>query len=553
MVRIVKELLLKRRFRFALYLLACMIPIVDQLIINFALALMIGSIEIATVEHFTKVVLISIGSITLGSVLYIISRFMRISFMRDTLLDVREKAFDKIIKSSYKTFNMKSKDSYISNLINDINIFENNFFLKLINVIYTGGTFAVVIIILAFMDFLFAMGILFISLLLLLIIKLFEKKTVELQEEVSNSNEEFSIDISNTFNGLEILKLNNIEDKFLQKTLLKIKNLEKKKYNYTVFTEGQVRLSNLMGHLVVVSILLYLLNLHTSDMSLTRLVFMFQLSNNSVWSMVRLLPLLNELKSSVNIYNKITKSDEDMVQIPAGDKDFSFQSKIEVKDLYFSYEGKDVFRGVSFTIEKGKKYLIKGASGAGKSTLIKLLSKIYDDYQGKITVDGIDYKEINEDSLNQNVGFIYQDVFLFEDTIINNITLYKEYDEEKILKAIDAAGLKDVISKKGLGLNETILENGKNLSGGERQRISIARAIIKDSKILFVDEGTSSLNEELGRSIENTILSLDSTVIAISHRYYKGITEKYDYVLEIVNGKINKYTGEEYFQGEIAV
>ncbi|SHJ91720.1 ABC-type multidrug transport system, ATPase and permease component [Anaerobranca californiensis DSM 14826] len=548
-----KELLLKRRFRFALYLLACMIPIVDQLIINFALALMIGSIEIATVEHFTKVVLISIGSITLGSVLYIISRFMRISFMRDTLLDVREKAFDKIIKSSYKTFNMKSKDSYISNLINDINIFENNFFLKLINVIYTGGTFAVVIIILAFMDFLFAMGILFISLLLLLIIKLFEKKTVELQEEVSNSNEEFSIDISNTFNGLEILKLNNIEDKFLQKTLLKIKNLEKKKYNYTVFTEGQVRLSNLMGHLVVVSILLYLLNLHTSDMSLTRLVFMFQLSNNSVWSMVRLLPLLNELKSSVNIYNKITKSDEDMVQIPAGDKDFSFQSKIEVKDLYFSYEGKDVFRGVSFTIEKGKKYLIKGASGAGKSTLIKLLSKIYDDYQGKITVDGIDYKEINEDSLNQNVGFIYQDVFLFEDTIINNITLYKEYDEEKILKAIDAAGLKDVISKKGLGLNETILENGKNLSGGERQRISIARAIIKDSKILFVDEGTSSLNEELGRSIENTILSLDSTVIAISHRYYKGITEKYDYVLEIVNGKINKYTGEEYFQGEIAV
>ncbi|SES81799.1 ABC transporter transmembrane region [Anaerobranca gottschalkii DSM 13577] len=545
--------MLKRKFRFALYILACMIPIADQLIINFTLALMIGSIEIATIEHFTKVVFVSLGAVTLGSVLYLISRFMRISFMRDTLLDVRVKAFDKIMKSSYKTFNMKSKDSYISNLINDINIFENNFFLKLINVIFTGGTFVAVIIILGFMDFLFAIGILFISLLLLLIIKLFEKKTVELQEKVSNSNEEFSIDIANTFNGLEILKLNNIEDRFLKKTLLKIKNLEKRKYQYTVFTEGQARVSNLMGYFVVVSILIYLLNLHSTDMSLTRLIFMFQLSSNSVWSMVRLLPLLNELKSSVNIYNKITKSDEDILPASSGDKEFSFQSLIEVKDLYFNYEGKEVFRGVSFTIEKGKKYLIKGASGAGKSTLIKLLSKIYDDYQGMITVDGIDYKEINEDSLNQKVGFIYQDVFLFEDTIINNITLYKDYEEEKIVKAIDAAGLKDVINKKALGLNEMILENGKNLSGGERQRISIARAIIKDSEILFVDEGTSSLNEELGRSIENTILSLDSTVIAISHRYYQGITEKYDYVLEIVNGKINKYTSEEYFRGEIAV
>lgn len=473
--------------------------------------------------------------------------------MRDTLLDVRVKAFEKIMKLSYKSFNMRSKDSYVSNLINDINIFETNFFLKLINVIFNGGTFIVVLVILAFLDFKFSVGILIISTTIFFITRAFQKKTISLQEKVSTSNEDFSIDISNTFNGLEILKLNNIEDKFLEKSLLKIKRLERTKYSYTVFTEGQNRVTSLIGYLVVVSILIYLLDLHSTGMSFTSMLFMFQLSNSCIWSMVRMLPLLNELKSSSNIYDRITKTTEVLDKEVKQGAEFAFDNKIEVKDLYFNYDGKEVFNGVSFNIERGKKYLIKGASGAGKSTLIKLLSKVYDDYQGSILVDGVDYKNIKEDSLNEKVSFIYQDVFLFEDTIENNITLYKPYEKERTLKAAYSAGLKDLLSKKADGINEMLLENGKNLSGGERQRLSIARAIVKDSNILFVDEGTSSLNEELGRNVEKTILSLDSTVIAISHRYYKGITEKYDYVLEIVNGKINKYPSEEYFQGELAI
>ena len=548
-----KELLYKRKFRFLLYLIPCLIPVADQLIVNLTLALLIGSIEVGTMDYFIKVVLISIAIISFSAIFYIISRFMRISFMRDTLLDVRIKAFEKIMKASYKSFNMKSKDSYISNLINDVNIFEANFFLKLINLIYNGGTFILVLIILALLDFKFSIGILGISITLLLVIRVFQKKTISLQEKVSNSNEEFSIDISNTFNGLEILKLNNIEDKFLEKSLSKIKRLEKTKYDYTVFTEGQSRLTNLLGYLVVVMILIYLLNLYSTGMSLASIVFMFQLSTSCIWSMVRVLPLLNELKSSSNIYNRITQVTEEGKEGTKRGVEFSFESKIRVENLYFDYEGKQVFSGVSFEIEKGKKYLIKGASGAGKSTLIKLLSMVYDDYQGCISVDGVDYRDIKEDSLNNKVSFIYQDVFLFEDTIANNISLYKSYGEDQIHKAAFLAGLKELLEKKSNGINEMLLENGKNLSGGERQRISIARAIVKDTSILFVDEGTSSLNEELGRNVEKTILSLDSTVIAISHRYYRGITENYDYVLEIVNGKINQYPSEVYFQGELAI
>src|SRR5699024_4530648 len=132
--------------------------------------------------------------VVLGSVLYIISRFMRISYMRDTLLDIRVLAFDKIINLSYKEFHKKSKDSYVSNLINDINIFENDFFLKLINVIFRGGMYIVSLVIIAFLDYKFALLSFLASILLFFISKSFEKRTVDLQEEVSESNEDFAVE-----------------------------------------------------------------------------------------------------------------------------------------------------------------------------------------------------------------------------------------------------------------------------------------------------------------------------------------------------------------------
>lgn len=547
-----KELLFKRKSRFFLYILACFIPVVSDLLGNLSMSMLIGSIEIGTMEHFTKVAIFSLGIIVLVSLLYITSRFMRISFMRDTLLDVRLAAFDKILKSSYKNFSMKSKDSYISNLINDINLFESNFFLKLINVIFRGGMYVVSLIIITFMDYKFGIAAFLVSIILFFISKSFEKKTVSLQEDVSEYNEDFAVDMSNTFNGLEILKLNNIEDKFLSKSLNSITKLERKKFSYNVYTDSQRRIMEFLGFGFLIGSMVYLAVLIGEGVSLTKVVFMVQASNGCIWNITSILPLFNELKSSVNIYDKITKDTESTTTTVEKEKNFKFEDQIEVKNLYFDYEGKQIFKDVSFKIEKDKKYLLKGASGAGKSTLIKLLSMVYDDYEGEIIVDGIDYREIKENSLNNNIAFIYQDVFLFEDSIFNNIALFKPFSEEEVLNAAKISGLNTLLGKKEDGVYEMLMENGKNLSGGERQRISIARAVVKNCEILFADEGTSSLDEELGRTVEDTILSLDSTVIAISHRYYEGITEKYDYVLEIKDGRISQHNTNEYFM-EVAM
>lgn len=547
-----KELLLKRKKAFILYVIACFLPVIDQLSHSLGFALIVGSIEKGSIEYFIKVMILIVILTIAGNLLYVLSRFMRIRYMRDTILDVRINAFESILKNSYKNFSKKSKDVYVSNLVNDINIFENQFFLKLINLIFRGSLYVISVIILFFLDYKFGIGIFAISILIFLMSKKFENKTVKLQEEVSENNEKFTVDISNTFSGLEILKLNNIEEKFLNKTLKAVDKVERKKFHYSVFLEGQRSLTSFLGMVVFIGMLIYLLNLMFNGESFTKVAFMIQIAGGCIWPISQVLPAFNEVKASANIYKKITTCEEAGQSSEERSNDFKLNSSIEVKDLKFSYEGKEIFKGTNFKIESGRKYLLKGASGAGKSTLIKLLSMTYDDYEGEILLDGVNYRTIKEDSFNDNISFIYQDVFLFEDTIFNNISLFKEIDEKKVLDAAKKAGLSEFLEKRELGMQDMLMENGKNLSGGERQRISIARAIVKDANILFVDEGTSSLNEELGRAVEDTIMSLDSTVIAISHRYYEGITEKYDYVIELKEGIITQYTSQKYFQ-EVAI
>lgn len=164
-----------------LYLIACLLPVLDQVLSNAAISMLIGSIQVRSMDYFIKVCLVTVGVIILNPTLFIISRFMRISFMRDTLLDVRMLAFNKIINLSYKQFSQKSKDTYISNLINDINIIERDFFLSLLNVIFNIGVYIVSLGIIAYLDYKFALMAFSASFILFVISKLFEKKTISLQ------------------------------------------------------------------------------------------------------------------------------------------------------------------------------------------------------------------------------------------------------------------------------------------------------------------------------------------------------------------------------------
>ncbi|HSP46620.1 MAG TPA: ABC transporter ATP-binding protein [Clostridiaceae bacterium] len=546
-----KDILLRNRRAFAKYVFASLFIVAEVVFSNYIYANLLGVVQTKDLDRFYFFAVIGVLQTFLSAGMFIFSRFLRIGFMRDTILYIRRAAFDKIISKSYRSFNRKLKSEYVSNLVNDINNFENGYFYSLLNIIFGFSVYSVSLIILFFLDLKLGVIMFFVSIFVFLINRTFQKRTVRLQEGVQRNNEKFTVNVSNTFSGLEILKLNRIEDRFLMNTMKEVARVEQKKYQFFVFTFWQRKFSYLMGTVIFIMLLLYILTFLTGDYDLSRLFFITTMANATIWPITETMPLLNDLKSHGNIIERILRKDEDEDR-EVGTKPFHLEDAIEVDGLTFSYEKKTIIEDTGFTIEKGKKYLLKGASGAGKSTLINLLSKVNDDYAGEILVDGVSLKEISEKSFNEHAGFIYQDVFLFEDTILENITLFKAYSDEDIASAVSGAGLTEFVEGKEHGLQEVIEENGRNISGGERQRISIARAIIRKPDILFADEITSALDETLGRLVEDTILSLPTTVVAISHRFYPGVTDKYDYVLEIVNGKVLQHTMEEYLK-EVAV
>ena len=215
---------------------------------------------------------------------------------------------------------------------------------------------------------------------------------------------------------------------------------------------------------------------------------------------------------------------------------------IEFKHVAFSYDtDTPVLRDVSFTANQGEVTALVGSSGSGKTSILRLISKLYDCDNGQILIDGKDIKNISTESLFKDISIVFQDVTLFNTSILDNIRLGRENaSDEEVKKAAKAANCMDFIEKLAQGFNTVIGENGAELSGGERQRLSIARAFLKDAPILILDEISASLDVDNEKKIQDSLNKLikNKTVIIISHRL-KSV-EKVDKIVVLEDGYVEK-------------
>jgi subfamily B ATP-binding cassette protein MsbA len=199
------------------------------------------------------------------------------------------------------------------------------------------------------------------------------------------------------------------------------------------------------------------------------------------------------------------------------------KANIEFKNVSFSYLKTDVaaIQNVNISIEGGSTAALVGHSGAGKSTIINLLPRFYDSNEGQVYIDGQNIRDITLSSLRKNISLVSQDIILFDDTVRANISYANlNASDEQIKKACDFAAAKDFIESLPQSYETIIGENGIRLSGGQKQRISIARAILKDSPIILLDEATSSLDADSEEKVQNAILNLtkNKTTLVIAHR-----------------------------------
>ena len=215
------------------------------------------------------------------------------------------------------------------------------------------------------------------------------------------------------------------------------------------------------------------------------------------------------------------------------------RDRIEFRDVRFSYENKEVIRGVSFTIRKGETVALVGPSGGGKSTLSDLIPRFYDVQGGEILIDGVDLRRYRIDSLRAHMGVVSQDTILFNDTIENNLRLGKqEATEEEIRTAAKVANAHDFIMETENGYRTNIGDRGMKLSGGQRQRLSIARAVLKNPEILILDEATSALDTESEMLVQEALNSLlkGRTSLVIAHRL--STIHNADRIIVIDQGRI---------------
>ena len=220
----------------------------------------------------------------------------------------------------------------------------------------------------------------------------------------------------------------------------------------------------------------------------------------------------------------------------------SFNKDIVIKDLNFSYnDEKLILNNLNFKFEKNKKYALVGESGCGKSTLIKVLLGYYTNYEGSVKIDDSEVKDLNSNSIGKFLSVIHQNVYMFHKSIKDNITLSKEFKTEELENSLSLSGVKKFLPLLDKGLDTSVGENGSNISGGQKQRIAIARAMIRETPILILDEGTSALDLKTASDIEQVLLSQENlTVITITHKLDEAMLNKYDKILFMKDGKITE-------------
>lgn len=492
-------------------------------------------------QQFIPMVLFSIFYfVMLGIFLYLQSLLSK-RITCKIIKQIRTDVFKGIVSQSMGDFGKRNTADYLSIITNDVKMIEDNFLLPFFEVVQYTVIFISSFVLMIYFDVIVTIVVFVAITLMFLAPSLLGKELEKRQNTLSSQLADFTTKLKDILSGFEIIKSYSMKQYVIQKFDKENSDTIHTKYSVDklfALNEGLSSFLALMVQIVVLFLSAYFII--TERITVGTLLGMVQVSSNLANPLIMIFTNIPKIKSIQPIIEKLTVlSKYELNEVPKK-QSATFNSVVSISNLSFAYEKQNrVLDKINLHIEKGKKYVIVGKSGCGKTTLVKLLAGYYTEYSGKILYDNTDLNMMNENDIVQLSSIIHQNIYMFNESVYDNICLHEDYSKESIDKAVKASGLNDVIEKLPEGLLYEAGENGSNLSGGQKQRIAVARALIRNKPILILDEGTSAIDMQTAYDIENHLLKIEGlTIITITHNLKKELLELYDNIIYMENGEI---------------
>lgn len=463
-------------------------------------------------------------------------------YIRRAMCQYKEFALQKLLGKSISSFRDESTATYLSALSNDATSIETDYLEQQFDLLTKILTFVGALALMLWYSPLLTLIAFAITLLPLAASILTGNKLAPVEKKVSTANAKFTAALNECLSGFSVIKSFQAEKEIFNFFLRSNRELEDEKFSKRRLKTLVGMIGALAGIFAQLGVFIAGTWLVLSTHALTGgTVILFVNLMNFVIDPIATLPgLLASRRAAKGLMGKLAEALEKN-PTAEGHRDINeLKEGLRLDDLSFAYEeGKDVLHHLSARFEAGKAYAVVGGSGSGKSTLLHLLMAGNTGYQGQIFFDDTELRDLSTSSLYHLISTIQQNVFVFNASIRDNVTMFRDFPQAELDKAIHSAHLDELIERRGE--DSLCGENGNALSGGEKQRISIARSLLKQTKLLLADEATSSLDAQTAHQVTSDILDLQGiTRIIVTHTLEEALMKRYDGILVLKDGRIEE-------------
>ena len=482
------------------------------------------------------------GFVVLCIAVFLLEYISMPRYIERAMLQYKNFAFRKLTEKGISSFRDESTATYLSALTNDSTSIETDYLGQQMALISKVFTFAGALVMMLWYSPLLTAIAAGVTILPLIASLLTGSRIEAAERRVSDRNRSFTAALSDCLAGFSVVKSFKAEKEIFKLFAENNRALEGEKFSKRRIKTIVGMIGSVTGVIAQLGVFLIGSYFALSGYGLTPgvVIIFVNLMNFMISPIAELPGLLASRKAARGLIDKLATALESNPVSEGTSELTHLASGIRLENVSFGYDdSKEVLHGISAFFDAGKAYAVVGASGSGKSTMLNLLTAAAGNYRGNILIDDTELGSIASESLYELISVIQQNVFIFNASIRDNVTMFRSFPEQEIEDAISHAHLNALIAERGDGY--LCGENGKGLSGGEKQRISIARSLLKKSSVLLADEATASLDAQTAHQVASDILDLDGiTRIVVTHGLEESLLRRYDGIVVLKDGRIEE-------------